>query len=158
MVLIPDKIIHLIRKENVLIVGSSDVKGICNVSPRTTFLLDSDGSIYWLELFKHKTYRNIQKNPWCSIAVFDKKKIVGYQIKGKVTLVKDRKLRSEITVKIIDRLTRQHRQRILAENKRPSLAKFTPKIVYSLNPNELADSPLGIEATNESLNAADMKW
>lgn len=158
MVLIPDKITQLIRKENVLVVGSSDDKGLCNVSPRTTFLLDFDGSIYWLELFKHKTYRNLQKNPWCSIAIFDKKKITGYQIKGKVAIVKDSKLRSEVSMKIIDRLTRQHRQRILGENKRPSLVKFTPKIVYSLNPNELADSPLGIEATNESLNAADMNW
>lgn len=158
MVLIPDKIMQLIRKENMLIVGSSDEKGLCNVSPRTTFLLDSDGSIYWLELFKHKTYRNLQKNPWCSIAVFDKKKIAGYQIKGKIALIKDRKLRSEISIRIIDRLTRQHKQRIFKENKKPNLVKFTPKIVYSLNPNELADSPLGIEATNESLNAADMKW
>ncbi len=158
MVLIPDKITQLIRKETVLIVGSSDEKGLCNVSPRTTFFLDSDGSIYWFELFKHKTYRNFQKNPWCSIAVFDKKKIAGYQIKGKATLIKDRKLRSEISMKIIDRLTRQHRQRILKENEKPNLVKFTPKIVYSLNPNELADSPLVIEATNESLNAADMKW
>lgn len=158
MVLVPDKIKELIRKERVLIVGSSSKTGICNVSPRTTFYLDKDGSIYWLELFKHKTYRNFQQNPWCSIAVFDKKRLAGYQLKGQATTVKDKKSKNEITIKIVDKLTRLHRQRILKQNKKPNLVKFTPKIIYSLNPNELTDSPLILDATDEALNTADMQW
>jgi hypothetical protein len=154
MTSIPDKV-----KEQVLIVGSSS-KGICNVSPRTSFHLDQDDSIYWLELFRHKTLRNIQKNPWCSVAVFDKRKLVGYQLKGRATLVTDRKTKSEISTKIIDKLTRLHKQRILkhSKNKRPSVIKFTTKLVFSLNPNELADSPLIVDANDESLKAADMQW
>lgn len=157
MVLIPDRIKHLIRTQGVFVVATADKAGICNVSPRNTFLLDSDGLIYWLELFRHKTYRNFQKNPWCSIAVFDKKRLGGYQIKGKAIIVADKKQKSEIITRITDRLTRQHKQRIL-KHKSPSLVRFTPKIFYSLNPNEIADSPLGLEATEESLNAADMQW
>lgn len=158
MVLIPDKITRLIRKEQLFVVATADTSGICNVSPRTTFFLSSDGTIFWLELFKHKTYRNFQKNPWCSIAVFDKKRLGGYQIKGKASIVKDGKLASEISTKIIDRLTRQHKQRILKHTDRPVVVRFVPKMVYSLNPNELADSPLGLEGTEESLNAANMQW
>jgi len=158
MVLIPDKIKKLVQKEHLFVVGTCDKKGISNVSPRTTYFLAPDNAIYWLELFKHKTYRNLTANPWCSIAVFDKRRLGGYQIKGKAELVVDKKQKTEITTRIIDRLTRQHKQRILGASKRPSLVKFTPKIFYSLNPNELADSPLGIEATEESLNAASMNW
>lgn len=159
MALIPDKIKRLIQKEQVLIVGSSS-KEICNVSPRTSFHLDQDGSIYWLELFQHKTFRNLQKNPWCSVAIFDKRKLVGYQLKGKATLVTDRKAKSEISTKIIDKLTRLHKQRILrhSKNKRPSVIKFTTKLIFSLNPNELADSPLIVDANDASLKAADMQW
>lgn len=159
MASIPDKVKQLIRKEQVLIVGSSS-EGICNVSPRTSFHLDQDDSIYWLELFRHKTLRNIQKNPWCSVAIFDKRKLVGYQLKGKATLVTDRKAKSEISTKIIDKLTRLHKKRILrhSKNKRPNVIKFTTKIVFSLNPNELADSPLIVDANDESLKAADMQW
>lgn len=156
VVLIPDKVKQLIRKEGVFVVATASKSGICNASPRTSFFLDPDGSIYWLELFKHKTYCNLQKNPWCSIAAFDKKRLGGYQIKGKVALVGGKE-QSAITTKIIDRLTRQHKQIILRQ-KNPLLAKFTPKIFYTLNPNEIAASPLGIEATQESLNAADMQW
>jgi hypothetical protein len=159
MLSVPDKVKQLIRKEQVLIVGSTN-KEICNVSPRTTFYLDQDGSIYWLELFKHKTLRNLQKNPWCSVSVFDKKKLVGYQLKGKAAIVLDKEIRRHMTDKIIDKLTRTHKQRILRQtnNRRPNVIKFTTKIIFSLNPNELADSALVVDATDESLTAADMQW
>lgn len=159
MVSIPDKVRQMILKEQTLIVGSSS-RGICNVSPRTTFHIDQDGSIYWLELFRHKTLRNLTKNSWCTIAIFNKKKLTGYQLKGKVTIVLDRKVKRQVTEKIIDRLTRLHKQRIITQskNKRPNLIKFSTKIIYSLNPNELADSPLAVDATNESLIASDMQW
>lgn len=156
---IPDKVKQLIAKEKVLIVGTSQ-KGIANVSPRTAFHVDQNGSIYWLEIFRHKTFRNISKNSWCSIAVFDKKNLIGYQLKGKATFVTDRKVKSQMTITIIDRLTRLHRQRILrqAQNRRPNIIKFSAKLVFSLNPNELADSPVMVDANNESLRAADLQW
>jgi hypothetical protein len=159
VVSVPDKVKQMILKEQVFIVGSTS-RGICNVSPRTTFHIDQDGSIYWLELFKHKTLRNLTKNPWCTLAVFDKKKLTGYQLKGKATLISDRKVKRQITTTIIDRLTRLHKQRMVAQsqNKKPHLIKFSAKIVYSLNPNELADSPLALDATDETLLASDMQW
>jgi hypothetical protein len=158
MVLVPNKVKQLIRKEQILVVGSSNKTGVCNVSPRTTFYIDTDGSIYWLELFKHKTYRNFQQNPWCSVAVFDKKRLAGYQLKGKAVTIKDKKSRDEITTKIVDKLTRLHRQRILKQKIKPNLVKFTPNIIYSLNPNELTDSPLSLDATDEAMGTANMQW
>lgn len=155
---IPNKIKQLIKKEHILIVGSSS-NGICNVSPRISFHLDPDGSIYWFEMFKHKTFRNLQKNPWCTVAVFDRKKLIGYQLKGKTSIITDGKIKKRISLQIIDILTRLHKQKILAKSKRrPSLVKFTPKIVFSLNPNELADSPLMVDANDESLKASDLQW
>ncbi|MEW6043126.1 MAG: pyridoxamine 5'-phosphate oxidase family protein [Thermoproteota archaeon] len=159
MVLIPDKVAQMIRDQKIIIVGSTNKK-ICNISPRTAFHVDQDGSLYWLELFRHKTLRNLQKNPWCTIAVFDKNKLAGYQLKGNATVVADRKLRKEISAKITDKLTRMHKQRILrqAKSKKPNLVKFNARLVFSLNPNELADSPLVIDADYKSLKAADMQW
>ena len=159
MLSIPEKVKQLIVKEQIIIVGSS-YKGIANVSPRTAFHIDQDGSIYWLELFKHKTFRNLQKNHWCSVAVFDKKKLVGYQLKGKATLVTDRKTKSQMTLTITDKLTRLHKQRILRQTKshRPNIVKFSAKLIFSLNPNELSDSPLIIDANDESFKASNLQW
>lgn len=159
MVVIPDKVIQMIRKEQIIVVGSTN-KEICNVSPRTAFHIDQDGSLYWLELFRHKTLRNLQKNPWCTIAVFNKTKLSGYQLKGNATVILDRKLKKEMSAKIIDKLTRLHKQRILnqSRNTKPNLIKFNAKLVFTLNPNEIADSPLVIDADDKSLKAADMQW
>ena len=160
MVTISDKVKQMIQGQQIIIVGSADKSGLPNVSPRTSFYIDQDGSIYWLELFKHKTFRNFQKNPWCSVAVFDKRKLSGYQLKGKIKIISDKRTQQEITIKIIDKLTRLHRQRILkyTNDKTPNVIKFTTKIVYSLNPNELADSPMELDANNESLKASSMQW
>lgn len=156
---IPNKVKQLVTKEKVLVVGTAH-KGIANVSPRTAFHIDQDGSIYWLEIFRHKTFRNISKNHWCTIAVFDKKKLIGYQLKGKAVLIADKKIKSKMTLTIVDKLTRLHRQRILrqAKNRRPNIVKFSAKLIFSLNPNELADSPIIVDANNESLRAADLQW
>jgi uncharacterized pyridoxamine 5'-phosphate oxidase family protein len=159
MLSIPEKAKKLIIKEQVIIVGTSQ-KGIVNVSPRTSFHIDQNGMIYWLEIFKHKTFRNISKNHWCSIAVYDKKKLVGYQLKGKATFVTDRKIKSQLFRTIVDKLTRLHKQRILRQikNRRPNIVQFSAKLVFSLNPNEFADSPLIVNANDESFKAADMQW
>ena len=160
MVTIPSKVKQMIQRQQIIIVGSADKSGLSNVSPRTSFYIDQDGSIYWLELFRHKTFRNFQKNSWCSIAVFDKKKLSGYQLKGKIKIISDKKTKQEITIKIIDKLARLHKQRILkhTSTKTSNIIKFTAQIVYSLNPNELADSPLELDANNESVKAANMQW
>ncbi len=160
MVAIPSKVKQMIQRQQIIIVGSADKSGLPNVSPRTSFYLDQDGSIYWLELFKHKTFRNFQKNSWCSVAVFEKKKLTGYQIKGKIKIISDKKTKQEITIRIIDKLTRLHKQRILkhANNKTINVIKFTGQILYSLSPNEIADSPLKLDANNESLKTANMQW
>ncbi|HXG74264.1 MAG TPA: pyridoxamine 5'-phosphate oxidase family protein [Candidatus Nitrosotenuis sp.] len=157
MVRIPDKVTQMMRRQKIIIVGSTNKK-ICNISPRTAFHVDQDGSLYWLELFRHKTLRNLQKNSWCAVAVFDKNKLDGYQLKGNATVVLDRKLKKEMSAKIIDKLTRMHKQRILKGAKKPNLVKFNTRLVFSLNPNELADSPLAVDADVESLKAADMQW
>ena len=155
--LIPDKIQKLIKQQQILLIGTVN-KGICNISPRTSFHLDADGSVYWLELFRHKTLRNLQKNHWCTIAVFDKKRLIGYQLKGKASLVSDRKTKLQMKLKIIDKLTRLHKQRILRQSARPNLVRFVPQIIFSLNPNELADSALMISADVQSFRASDLKW
>lgn len=160
MVAIPSKVKQMIQRQQLILVGSADKSGLSNVSPRTSLYLDQNGSIYWLELFKHKTFRNFQKNPWCSIVVFEKKKLTGYQLKGKIEIISDKKIKQEIAIRIIDKLTRLHKQRILkhTNNKVPNVIMFRAQMIYSLNPNELADSPLELNANDESMKAANMQW
>ena len=154
---IPERVKQIIAKEQVLIIGTS-FKEITNVSPRTAFHVDPDGSIYWLEIFKHKTFRNLHKNEWCSISIFDKKELTGYQLKGKARLLTDRKKKHRMSKIIIDRLTRLHKQKILkqSKNQRINIVKFSAKLVYSLNPNEISDTPIVIDDDSHSLRVANL--
>jgi len=130
-----------------IVVSSVDENGMPNISPRTTFTI-TDDVIYWIELFRHKSFENFQNSDWISVASFDKEKLKGYQLKGKVTMLQDEEKKKNISLQIIDKLTRLHKERILKqlENKVPTIASFKPFIIYSSNPVELTDIPLIIGA------------
>ncbi len=89
MVSIPEDVKKMIREQQVIIVGTADHTGLTNISPRSTFHVRDD-EIYWFELFKHKSYYNFKQNPWVSVAIFDTKKLSGYQMKGNVSVVDDK--------------------------------------------------------------------
>jgi len=130
-----------------IVVSSVDENGMPNISPRTTFTI-TDDVIYWIELFRHKSFENFQNSDWISVASFDKEKLKGYQLKGKVTMLQDEEKKKNISLQIIDKLTRLHKERILKQlgNKVPTIASFKPFIIYSSNPVELTDIPLIIGA------------
>ena len=126
-----------------IVVSSVDENGMPNISPRTTFTI-TDDVIYWIELFRHKSFENFQNSDWISVASFDKEKLKGFQLKGKVTMLQDEEKKKNISLQIIDKLTRLHKERILKQlgNKVPTIASFKPFIIYSSNPVELTDIPL----------------
>ena len=130
-----------------IVVSSVDENGMPNISPRTTFTI-TDDVIYWVELFRHKSFENFQNSDWISVASFDKEKLKGFQLKGKVTMLQDEEKKKNISLQIIDNLTRLHKERILKQlgNKVPTIASFKPFIIYSSNPVELTDVPLIIGA------------
>ena len=130
-----------------IIVASVDKNGISNISPRTTFTI-LDDVIYWIELFRHKSLKNFQDNDWVSVATFDKENLEGFQLKGKVIMLYDEKERKNISLQIIDKLTRLHKEKILQQlgTKIPNIASFKPVIVYSSSPAEAADIPLVIDS------------
>ena len=150
MIKIPSKVKKMILGQQMIVVASVDKNGISNISPRTTFTI-TDDIIYWIELFRHKSFVNFQYNNWVSIAVFDKENLEGFQLKGKVVMLRDEKKRENISLRIIDKITRLHKERILAQigNKIPHIVSFKPVIVYSSSPVVGADIPLVTDADPE---------
>ena len=137
----------MILGQQMIVVASVDKNGISNISPRTTFTI-LDDVIYWIELFRHKSLKNFQDNDWVSVATFDKENLEGFQLKGKVIMLYDEKERKNISLQIIDKLTRLHKEKILQQlgTKIPNIASFKPVIVYSSSPAEAADIPLVIDS------------
>jgi len=129
---------EMLRDQKFIVVGSVDINGLCNLSPRTSFYYSKD-AIYWLDFFKHKSQGNFKTIPWVSVAVFDKKELKGFQLKGKVSFVTDEKKKSKITDIITRSVTGKTSSKIferMSKNKTPDVLMFTPKAIYSLDPKD----------------------
>jgi len=150
MVTIPDDIKKMICEKDVIIVGTVDQWGICNVSPRSTNHV-TDEAIYWYELFEHKSFHTFSNNPWVSISVFDTIDLNGYQLKGKASIVVDKGEYFHVNQSITGRLEKQAKRKILEQVcKQPyKIIKFIPKVVFTLRPHEFSDMPGILEADPE---------
>ena len=150
MVSIPLEIQEMMRKQKVIVVGSVDLNGVANISPRTAFYFSED-AIYWLDFFKHKSQGNFKSLPWISVAVIDKKKLSGFQLKGKVSFVTDQKEKLRITEIINRSATGKTSSKIferMSQNKTPDVIMFVPKAIYSLSPQEESGRALVVDTAD----------
>ena len=151
MVKIPNEIKEFIQKQGIFAVGTVGENNLANVSPRIFFRVDED-VIYWLDFFKHKSYKNIQTNPWVTISVFNKDDLKGFQFRGIVSFITDEPRKTEIKEDIIKKvLEKNSSEKIkkLGEKNEVQVILFEPKVCYSLNPEEFSDMCVGsdIDAT-----------
>ena len=154
MIKIPAKVQAMLKDQKVIVVGSVDVNGLANLSPRTSFYF-TDTTVYWLDFFKHKSQGNFKTIPWVSVGVFDKKELKGYQIKGKVTFITESKEKSRITDVITRSTTGKTSSKIferISQNKTPDVIMFTPKAVYSLDPKEESGVSIVMDKDGETIS------
>lgn len=149
MVAIPLEVQEMMRKQKVIIVGSVDLNGVANISPRTAFYF-SENAIYWLDFFKHKSQGNFRSLPWVSIAVVDKKKLKGFQLKGKVSFVTEQKEKMRVTDIVTRSATGKTSAKIFEQmsQKTPDVIMFTPKAIYSLSPQEESGRALVVDTSD----------
>jgi uncharacterized pyridoxamine 5'-phosphate oxidase family protein len=153
---------EMMDKQKVILVGTSNKRGIPNLSPRSSFYVDND-AIYWYEIFKHKSYQNFMKNNWISISVIDNVKFSGYQLKGKVEMVEDERKFFDINAKISENIPKDHEELIrkLIRENGVKVVQFKPIVLYSLNPlvfeetSGLLDSDADIDKLDDEFSMLD---
>ncbi len=149
MVQIPIEIKEFIDAQGIFVVGTVGANRLPNISPRIFFRVDDD-VIYWIDFFKHKSFRNFQINPWVTISVFNKEELKGYQFRGTVSFITDEPKKSQIRESIIKQTLEKNtspKVKQLSE-KEGQIIQFEPKVCYSLNPEEYSD--MCIEADVDS--------
>lgn len=144
MVQIPSNIKEFIDCQGVFVVGTVSGNKFPNISPRIFFRVDDD-AIYWIDFFKHKSFRNFQANPWVTISIFNKDELKGYQFRGTVSFITDEPTKSKIQESIIlETLERNTSTKIKELSKKEcQIIQFEPKVCYSLNPEEYSDMCIG---------------
>lgn len=144
MVKIPDQIREFINKQGIFAVGTVGSNHIANVSPRIFFKVEED-AIYWLDFFKHKSYKNMQANSLVTISVFNKDELKGFQFRGTVSFITDEPIKSEIKNFIIKKTLEKSQSEKIKKlsDKDAQVVQFEPKVCYSLNPEEYTDMCIG---------------
>ena len=144
MVRIPTEIKQFVESQGVFVVGTIGGNNLPNISPRIFFRIDND-IIYWLDFFKHKSFKNIKINPWVTVAVFNKEDLKGYQFRGTVSFITDEPTKTEIKNSIIkNTLERNPSEKVKSlSTKEAELIQFEVKVCYSLNPEEYSDMSIG---------------
>ena len=144
MVKIPQEIKKFVEEQGVFVVGSTGGTSLTNISLRIFFKLD-DETIYWLDFFKHKSYKNFKINPWATVAVFNKDDLKGYQFRGTISFITDDPTKTEIKNSIIkETLERNLSDKVKSlSNQDAEIIQFEVKVCYSLNPEEYSDMSIG---------------
>jgi len=144
MVEISSKIKEFIESQGIFAVGTVDGNNSPNVSPRIFFRID-DEVIYWIDFFKHKSFRNFQINPWVTISIYNKEELKGYQFRGTVSIITDEPTKSQIRESIIKKTLKKNTSLKVKQmsEKEGQIIKFEPKVCYSLNPEEYSDMSIG---------------
>ena len=153
MVKIPREIKEFIETQGIFAVGTIGANNLPNVSPRIFFRIDED-VIYWLDFFKHKSYRNIKANPWVTIAVFNKEDLKGFQFRGIINFITDEPIKTEIKESIIKKVLEKNsseKVKKLSEKTDIQVIQFKPKVGYSLNPEEFSDMCIGSDVDSTQL-------
>ncbi|QUC64434.1 pyridoxamine 5'-phosphate oxidase family protein [Nitrosopumilus sp. K4] len=152
MVKIPDEIKEFIETQGIFAVGTIGGNNMPNVSPRIFFKIEED-VVYWLDFFKHKSFKNMQANPWVTISVFNKDDLKGFQFRGKISFITDEPTKSQIKNFIIKKTLKQNSSEKVKKisQKEAQVIQFEPKVCYSLNPEEYTDMCIGSDIDSTQL-------
>ena len=131
---------EFIETQGIFVLGTVNENNLANISPRIFFRVD-DNVIYWIDFFKHKSFKNFQTNPWVSISAFNKEELKGYQFRGIVSIITDEPKKSQIRESIIKKTLEKNTSSKVKQmsEKEGQIIQFEPTVCYSLNPEEYSD-------------------
>ena len=152
MVKIPEEIKRFIDAQGIFVVGTIGGNSLPNVSPRIFFKVE-ENAIYWLDFFKHKSFKNMQANPWVTISIFNKEELKGFQFRGIIMFITDEPIKSEIKNSIIkNTLEKNSSDKVKKISQREShVIQFEPRVCYSLDPEEYTDMCIGSDIDSTQL-------
>jgi len=134
LVKVSDEIVQLIiRQGNLVLVGSVDVMGIPNISPRYVMAILDDEKIVFVDVYLNKTYSNIKSWSKVTVAVVDSMNRTGFQLKGDAEEITDAELNAQAAKKLKEIGFKGEPIRVWGVN---------IKEIYSIKPSEKSKDPL----------------
>lgn len=88
--------VNFLEKQGFVIVSTLDPSGSIHCAAKGIVGIEEKGKIYLIDLYKAKTFENLQKDPTISITAVDEHLFTGYTLKGKAKIVDRNKIKSHI--------------------------------------------------------------
>jgi len=131
---------EFIETQGIFVLGTVNENNQPNISPRIFFRV-YDNAIYWIDFFKHKSFKNFKINPWVTISAFNKEELKGYQFRGIVSIITDEPTKSQIRESIIKKTLEKNTSSKVKQmsEKEGQIIQFEPTVCYSQNPDEFSD-------------------
>ena len=107
-----ETIVEFFHKQPFTVLTTIGEDGYPHTSCKGIVSIEQD-KIFLLDVYKAKTYENLQKNPNVNITAVNEHKFVGYTLKGKACLVKRADIREHIIKAWEEKVTKRISARIL---------------------------------------------
>ncbi|RKY43682.1 MAG: hypothetical protein DRP80_04550 [Candidatus Omnitrophota bacterium] len=143
---LPLAVANFLKRQSFVIVSTLDEKGRIHSSAKGIVSIDEKGNIYIIDLYKKKTFKNLQNNRTISITAVDEKRFLGFSVKGKAKIVEKKDI-PEIVIKewdkkVVERISKRLIRHVQdqKENLLHPEAKFPlPEYLIVVEPQELVD-------------------
>ena len=110
---LPDRVIEFLREQSFVIVSTIDKNGLVHNSCKGLVNINNTGQVYLLDLYKSRTFENLNRNPSLSITSVDEHRFIGYCLKGKGKIVENAALNPEIIADWEARITSRLSKRLI---------------------------------------------
>jgi uncharacterized pyridoxamine 5'-phosphate oxidase family protein len=146
MAALSEGLIRFFHRQNYTIITTIDEKGFPHNSCKGIVDIKPEGRIYLLDLYKEKTYSNLQNNVNISVTAVDEHKFIGYSLKGKAHIVERGKIENRIVKLWEDKITKRLSNRLLKNIKgekghssHPEALLPKPEYLIEIDVDEIID-------------------
>ena len=143
---LPAEIVKFLHNQHFIVVSTIGDDGLPHNACKGLVDIDSDGTIYLLDLYKGKTHDNLERNPAISICGVDEHRFKGYCLKGKAKLIREEQLKSELVKawekKLAARITHRLIKNLKGEpghTSHPEAQLPEPKYLIAITVGEIVD-------------------
>ncbi len=146
MIPLTEEITHFFKKQGFAFVSTLDEDGTIHVACKDIVRIAEDGTLFLLDLYMGKTYRNLKRIPLLSITAADEHTFTGYCLKGKARIILREALEPEILSAwdntITSRVTRRLLRNMRGEKGHPAHPEALlpkPKYMIKVEVDEVID-------------------
>ena len=109
---LPEKVVHFLGNQGFVIVSTIDSKGGIHCSAKGIVGIEKEGRVFVIDLYMHKTFENLKRNPAVSITAVDEDRFIGYTLQGKAEIVLREDMKEHIISKWEERILKRMSERI----------------------------------------------